>query len=83
MAQVIVRVTLRPDLPTTDRETGRRYLEREGACVECPRCGQCFGSVGGSPSSLARLGVLLSQSCPLGERNFYVTSDPNGSEGRR
>ena len=83
MAQVTVRVTLRSNLPTTDRETGRRYLEREGACVECPRCGQCFGSVGGSPGSLARLGVLLSQSCPLGERNFYVTSAPSESGGSR
>lgn len=71
MAEVPIRVTRRQAVPSTDRATGRLYLERPGVCVECPRCGQCFGSIGESPAVIARLAVLLSQSCPLGERNFY------------
>jgi hypothetical protein len=47
----------------------------DGVEVCCGRCGHIVEVFGTSDASVKRGCVMLRESCPKGEKNFYVTED--------
>jgi hypothetical protein len=47
----------------------------EGVCVVCSRCGHETESYGTSDASIRRCFVVLRETCPNEEHNFYVDGD--------
>lgn len=77
MAQIAVEISQLPAVPSAN--PGQR--PGAGIVAECTRCGQCFFSRGTSPNVARRLGVLLRNSCPLRQANFYVINTDEGPYG--
>lgn len=77
MAEIRVNISR---LPVVQSATpGQR--SGDGVVAECSRCGQCFFSRGSSEGVARRLGVLLRNSCPLRQANFYVIDTTEGTRG--
>jgi len=55
--------------------TNDRGIEVEGVKVSCSECGHETESFGTSSASVRRCLALLSEECPEGKRNFYVTAE--------
>ncbi len=51
------------------------YGSIDGVQVTCDRCGHWVESAGTESGSIRRCGLLLRESCPRGENNFYELDD--------
>lgn len=61
---------------TTDAPTSLSVIGRRQAVVSCTRCGQCVSGAD-SDRGIARSLVMLRNTCPRGERNWYVREHRN------